>query len=87
MQIAAVNERARRKYGEFVSAIDFVAEALESARHVIQLMDRKAPSGGWTVATKGELAGMRRRAFEELDALRVQAKKYEVELVSREWRL
>ena len=37
--------------------------------------------------TREELQGLKRTATEELERLRAKSKKYEAELVSREWRL
>lgn len=88
MQIQAVNARALRKYGELVSAMDLVAEALESARRLIASMKGKpVASGSWTVPTRDELVAMHTRGVEQLDRLRTAAKKYEAELISREWRV
>ncbi|MGC7101607.1 hypothetical protein ACPZ19_43620 [Amycolatopsis lurida] len=87
MQINAVNQRARRLYGAFISAMDMVGESFDALDKLIEKVDDKAAPGGFTVATKDELKGMRQRAFDELDRLRSQAKKYEAELVSRDWRI
>lgn len=87
MQIQAVNRRAMEKYREFVSAMDMVLESFDSLDAVIAKVDPKSAAGGWTVATQKELHGYRVRAFEELERLRTIAKKYEAELISREWRI
>lgn len=87
MQIEMVTRRARERYGQFVSALDMVLEALESVDTLIERMDDKHAPAGFTVATKDELWGQRRATFEALETLRGRAKKYEAELVSRDWRL
>ena len=87
MQIEPVNRRARARYGTFVAAMDMVVHALDETNKVIDRVQKKPAGPGWTVATKAELRGMRRTAFEELERLRRKAKKYEAELQSREWRL
>ena len=87
MQIQVVNRRAQERYGQFVSAMDLVLEALESVDKVIARVDDSFRPGGFTVATQAELVDYRRDAFEELDELRAMARKYEAELLSREWRL
>jgi hypothetical protein len=87
MQIEALNRRARERYGTFVGAMDMVLHALDETNALINRIQRKPAGPGWTVATKEELRGMRRAAFEELERLRRKSKKYEAELISREWRL
>lgn len=87
MQIESVNRKARERYGSFVNAMDMVREALDNLTPVIAKV-RKPPGGaGWTVPTREELAGLKRTVTEELERLRAKTKKYEAELVSREWRL
>jgi hypothetical protein len=87
MQIAAINNRARQKYGALVGALDLVAEAFDAVDKVIAKMDPGKVSGGWTVATPDELRGYRTKAFDAVDRLRTATKKYEAELISRDWRL
>jgi hypothetical protein len=87
MQVAAINRRALQNYGAFVSAMDLVLEALEALDKVIDQVDDSKGPAGWTVATQEELQGYRRQVFDELDRLRTIAKKYEAELISRDWRL
>jgi hypothetical protein len=87
MQIPAVNRRARERYTTFVTAMDMVMHALDETNKVIGRVGKKSSGPGWTVATKAELRGMRRGAFEELERLRSKTKKYEADLLSREWRL
>ncbi|MBB4906360.1 hypothetical protein [Actinophytocola algeriensis] len=87
MQIDAVNRKARQKYASFVSAMDMVREALDNLTPVIAKVRKPSGSSGWTVPTREELAGLKRTATEELERLRAKSKKYEAELVSREWRL
>jgi hypothetical protein len=87
MQVQAINRRAQERYGTFVSAMDLVLDALDGLNALIDKVDDRTVTDGWTVATKEELQGYRRQAFDELERLRTVAKKYEIELVSREWRL
>lgn len=87
MQIQAINRRALDKYRAFVMSMDLVLESFDSLDKVIAKVDPKNAPGGWTVATQKELHGYRQRAFDELERLRTIAKKYEAELVSREWRI
>ncbi|RSM80416.1 hypothetical protein DMH04_30255 [Kibdelosporangium aridum] len=87
MQIALINNRAQQKYGALVGALDLVSEAFDAVDKVIDGMDPGKASGGWTVATPDELRGMRTKAFEAIERFRAGTKKYEAELVSRDWRL
>ena len=87
MQVEALNRRARERYSSFVTAMDAVLHALDETNLVINKVRRKPAGPGWTVATKEELRGMRRAAFEELERLRRKTKKYEAELISQDWRL
>ncbi|MEU0466704.1 hypothetical protein ABZ215_22105 [Amycolatopsis sp. NPDC006131] len=87
MQIDAINRRARERYGSFVVAMDLVLEALEDLTGLIEKVDDKHAGSGWTVATQDELKGYRTQATDELERLRTAAKKYETELVSRDWRV
>ena len=87
MQIESVNRKARERYGSFVSAMDMVREALDNLAPVIAKVRKPGGGSGWTVPTREELAGLKRTATEELERLRTKTKKYEAELVSREWRL
>jgi len=87
MQIDALNRRARERYGAFVTAMDAVLHALDETNSLISRVQRKPAGPGWTVATREELRGIRRGALEELERLRRKTKKYEAELISRDWRL
>lgn len=87
MQIESINRKARERYASFVSAMDMVREALDNLTPVIGKVRERKGGSGWTVPTREELAGLKRTVLEELERLRAKTKKYEAELVSREWRL
>jgi hypothetical protein len=87
MQVAAINRRAQQNYATFVTAIEMVAVQFDELDKLIDKVDDTKAAGGFTLATQEELQGLRRRAFDELDRLRTVAKKYEAELISRDWRL
>lgn len=87
MQIEAINRWARERYSTFVTSMDMVLEALEGLDELIAKVDDKHAGQGWTVATQDELRGFRTQAVDELERLRLAAKKYEAELVSRDWRV
>jgi hypothetical protein len=82
-----VNTRAIERYGEFVGAMDMVAEALESADKLIAQVDDKRGAGGFTLPTQDELKALRLKAFHALDILRTKAKQHEGDLVSRAWKV
>jgi len=88
MHIGVVNARARQRYAEFVGAMDLVLECLTEVKKLVDRVDDdRAPEGGWTLLTRDELAALWRKAFDELDGLRRKTKRYEAELISRDWRL
>jgi carbamoylphosphate synthase large subunit len=87
VQIPAINQRARQRYASFVTAMDMVREALDNLTPLLVKVRKPSGGSGWTVPTREELAGLKRTATEELERLRAKSKKYEAELVSREWRL
>ena len=84
-----LNNRALRKYEEFVGAIETVRIALEEADPLIKAMKDAAPGRvhGWKVPDKKEVLAARAKVTELLDALRAAAKKWEKELVARGWRV
>lgn len=87
MQISAINRRAQQKYAAFVGAMDMVREALDEAHKLVAKMPKQPASAKWTVSTREEMQGLERTAVGELERLRKKSKRYEAELVSREWRL
>jgi hypothetical protein len=87
MQISAVNRRARDRYSAFVTSMDLVLEAVDGLNGLIEKVDDKHTGPGWTVASQDELKGYRMQATDALERLRTAAKRYETELVSRDWRV
>ncbi|ASR37962.1 hypothetical protein BAY61_26445 [Prauserella marina] len=87
MQISVLNRRAQQNYASFVAAMDQVAELFDEVDKLIDALDEKTAPGGFTVATPEELQALKGKAFDELDRMRVVARKYEGELISRDWRL
>ncbi|EHR52152.1 hypothetical protein SacmaDRAFT_3954 [Saccharomonospora marina XMU15] len=88
MQVEMLNRRAMGRYQNFVAAMELVRESLDELDGLIAKVPAKPSTGsGWTVATRDELTGYRRQATDELERLRETAKKYEAELVSRDWRV
>jgi len=87
MQVQTVNRRAQQQYATFVAAMDQVLEALQGLEPLIQRVDESTKETGWSAVTRDELTAYRIRAVDELERLRATAKKYEANLVSRDWRL
>ncbi|MCO1577666.1 hypothetical protein M8C13_18070 [Crossiella sp. SN42] len=88
MQVAAINARARQRYGEFVQALDFAFEQLIELKKMIDKMrPRVRTQGAWRNATPDELKGMYKKACAELEELKAHAMTYESELISRDWRV
>lgn len=87
MQIGAINRRARQRYAAFVGAMDMVRQTLDEVNKLVAKVEKRPHSTSWTVATREELQGLRRTAIEELERLRKKSKRYEAELISRDWRL
>nr|WP_222132370.1 hypothetical protein [Pseudonocardia sp. C8] len=96
-----VNRRALRKYGEFWRALQLVGDALAEAEKVAAKAtdapkgrrggkgaSAKAGADGqhWSVASPDEIAGAAKKAHGSLRVMASSAKKWEAELVSREWR-
>jgi hypothetical protein len=86
--IQVLNARAQEKYGQFVAALNFVKEQLTELDKIIAKMSqRKAKPGTWRIATPDQLKAMYKTALADLESIQAQAKKYEAELKSREWRV
>ena len=89
MQVQTVNNHARKRYSEFESALETVRIAVDE----LQKTARGFPDGksrqfsGWQVPTKGEVVGAIRRAGDDMETLRANARKYKSELISRGWRV
>lgn len=86
MQVQVVNRRALRKYREFVAALETVWMVLDDARRLADKVQNESRTS-WRVATGPELRSMVRVSMDHVDALQVRARKYEAELVSRDWRI
>ena len=95
-----VNRRALRKYGEFWRALQLVGDALAEADKVAaKATDTKTKRGGkgmsaksgangehWSTASPEEIRASAKTAHASLRVMASSAKKWEAELVSREWR-
>ncbi|MBP2369722.1 hypothetical protein [Pseudonocardia parietis] len=95
-----VNRRALRKYGEFWRALQLVGDALADAEKVAaKATDTRSKRSGkgasakagadrqhWSVASPDEISASAKKAHGSLKVMASSAKKWEAELVSREWR-
>jgi hypothetical protein len=91
VNVGPVNRRALRKYGEMWRALQMVGNALAEAEKLAAKVDdsTKASKGAtahWSTPTAGELKSAAKKAGRSLSVMSRTAKKWEAELVSREWR-
>jgi hypothetical protein len=88
-----LNRRALRKYAEFWTALQAVGAALEQAdKLAAKIQDNqpaKASAGGrrsWSVATPEEMRAAAKKAHASLRVIATSAKRWEADLISRDWR-
>jgi hypothetical protein len=89
VNIAPVNRRALRKYGEFWRALQIVGAALAEAEKLAAKAGQVEPARGstnWAVPTADEVRRAAKKAGQSLHVMSRAAKKWEAELISREWR-
>lgn len=89
VNIAPVNRRALRKYGEFWRALQLVGNAVAEAEKLAAKAGQAESgkgSGNWAVPTADELRRAAKKAGQSLHVMSGSAKKWEAELISREWR-
>jgi hypothetical protein len=87
-----VNRRALRRYGEFWRALNQLGNALAEAEQLAAKAADAQPAGRdrttahWSAPTPEELRAAAKKAGRALHTMSAAAKKWEAELVSREWR-
>ena len=85
-----VNRRALRKYGEFWRALQMVGNAVAAAEALAaKATDNRGPGkgrGSWSAATPEEIRSAAKKVTSSLHVISTSAKKWEAELISREWR-
>jgi len=90
LNVKPVNRRALRRYGEFWRALQMVGNALAEAERVAAKATDTRPARGqtahWSTATPQEMKAAAKKAGDSLHVMSTAAKKWEAELVSREWR-
>ncbi len=89
----AANKRALRKYAEFWTALHAVGEAITAAEKVAakaaDAQPVKASKGGrghWAAPDPDLMKATAKKTDRSLRTITASAKKWESELVSREWR-
>jgi hypothetical protein len=87
MQVQAVNRQAQQKYAAFVGALELVREVLNDVDKLVKKHNGKGDDAAWSIPDKDELQAAHRKAVDDLQALRANAKKYETELISKTWRV
>ena len=90
VNVKPVNRRALRKYGEFWRALQMVGAALAEAEKTAAKADPGSKRGGgrahWSTPTPEEMKAAAKKAGRSLEIMAKSAKRWEAELVSREWR-
>lgn len=88
-----INKRALRKYAEFWAALHAVGEAVVAAEKLAakaaDAQPVKASKGGrrhWLLPDPDELRATAKKADRSLRIITSAAKKWEAELISRDWR-
>ncbi|WP_339122881.1 hypothetical protein [Pseudonocardia sp. D17] len=87
-----INRRALRRYGEFWRALALVGNALAEAEQLAakasdaQSAGTEKQTAHWSAPTPDELRAAAKKAGRALHTMSSAAKKWEAELVSREWR-
>lgn len=90
----AANRRALRRYAEFWAALHAVGEAVVAAEKVAAKAADARPvkasnSGGrrhWSAPDPDEMRATAKKADRSLRTITASAKKWEAELISRDWR-
>ena len=91
---SAWNRRSVAKYGEFWTALQQVGDALAQVEKLgakAQDANKARASAGiggrsWSVATPEEIRAAAKKAHHSLKVIATSAKRWEADLVSREWR-
>jgi len=90
VNVKPVNRRALRRYGEFWRALQMVAAAIAEAEKVAAKADPGKRRGGgrahWSTPTPEEMKASAKKAGRALEVMSKSAKRWEAELISREWR-
>ncbi|MEJ2854879.1 MULTISPECIES: hypothetical protein [unclassified Saccharothrix] len=84
-----VNKAAQENYASFRAAIVLLQETVdEQVRGFIaKAEDAVIPSEAWAVPSPDELKSLCDRAVREIEEFTKDAKKYEADLIARNWRV
>jgi hypothetical protein len=87
--VDVVNKAAQENYATFRSAIVLLQETVDEhvRGFIAKAEDADIPVGAWVVPTTDELKSLCDKAVREVEEFTKEAKKYEAELVSRNWRV
>ncbi|ACU35238.1 hypothetical protein [Actinosynnema mirum] len=89
MQVAAINRAAQQNYATFKAALVLLQETVdEQVRGLIaKVEDADIPGTAWAVPSADELKSLCDKAVREIEQFSKDAKDYEAELISRNWRV
>ena len=91
VNVNPVNRRALRRYGEFWRALQMVGAAIAEAEKLAAKADTGTGKRGgarahWATPTPEEMKSAAKKAGRALEVMSKSAKRWEAELISREWR-
>ena len=91
VNVKPVNRRALRRYGEFWRALQMVGAAIAEAEKLAAKADTGSGKRGgarahWATPTPEEMKSAAKKAGRALEVMSKAAKRWEAELISREWR-
>ena len=91
VNVKPVNRRALRRYGEFWRALQMVGAAIAEAEKLAAKADTGTGKRGgarahWATPTPEEMKSAAKKSGRALEVMSVAAKRWEAELISREWR-
>ena len=91
VNVKPVNRRALRRYGEFWRALQLVGAAIAEAEKLAAKADTGTSKRGgarahWATPTPEEMKAAAKKSGRALEVMSKAAKRWEAELVSREWR-
>ena len=91
VNVKPVNRRALRRYGEFWRALQMVGAAIAEAEKLAVKADTGSGKRGgarahWATPTPEEMKSAAKKSGRALEVMSKAAKRWEAELISREWR-
>ena len=87
VRIGLVVGSAARRYSVLITTIELLGDALDALGDLIADADDDRASSRWTIASVAELAQLYRKVTVHLNHFRQQAKSFEMQLVTREWKI